>query len=132
MNSNLDFLINTFFSSKERDLQLDFFRSNGQVLLQVYKQYDVNKWDLEFNSTDKNATVLEICFHRDKTDNKENFDRFCKSDYCKDFLELEKNSYFYRIESTTSSEKVKDFLLKLIFSIYKLEDKKIEFTLNAY
>lgn len=132
MSNNLSLLITTFLSSNEKNIQLDFFRSNEHVLFQIYKQYDVNKWELDFSSTDINSSVIEICFHENKKNNEENFIRFSKSTFHDMFTELEKNSFFYRIHSKTSVTEIVKLLLRLIDSIYDLNDERIEFTLNVY
>ncbi|MFD0991668.1 hypothetical protein [Tenacibaculum geojense] len=132
MNNDIVLLSNNFLTSNEKNLQLDFFRDNGQVLLQVYKQYDVNNWDLEFYSTDINSIVIEIHFHKDKTNNELNFMRFKKSELSKKFIELEKNSYFYRLESKTSKNEFIEFIFNTINIVYEIKNKKFDFTLNAY
>lgn len=132
MSNNLSLLIATFLSSNEKNIQLDFFRSNEHVLFQIYKQYDVNKWELDFSSTDINSSVIEICFHKNKKNNEGNFIRFSKSAFHDMFTELEKNSFFYRIHSKTSVTEIVKLLLRLIDSIYDLNDERIEFTLNVY
>ncbi len=128
---SLQSLILTFLSSKERNLQLDFFRDNGQVLLQLYKQYDVNTWGIDFSSSDLDASVLELRFHKDKSNDKENNQRFVNSSLFMEFNLVEKNTYFMRISSGTDSRGIEDKILNIIKEVYNYNGE-FSYTLNAY
>ncbi len=60
----------------EPNTQLDFFRNNGQVLLQVYKQKDVLSWGLGINIVAIDGLVFELHFHKAKTNNSINKTNF--------------------------------------------------------
>jgi len=130
MESLID-LANTFIFSNEKNIQFDFFRENNQVLLQCYKQNDVNNWEIDFYSEDNNTIVIELRFHKDKTNNKLNYKRFLESKYKFKFSLVEKDTFFIRVNSGITSFKLIEDIKTLITDIY-LYDGKLKFTLNAY
>lgn len=131
MTKNLNELANTFLLSDEKNLQFDFFRDNGQVLFQLYKQYDVNTWDLNFESNDLNSTVIELRFHEKSTNNKLNFERFQNCSHKNKFIQVSKDSYFMNVKSGIISTDLIQIIQELIREIFSYEGE-FHFTLNAY
>lgn len=125
-------------SSDIPNIQLDFFRANGQVLFQVYKQKDVSTWKNNFVLTDENGLILEILFHKNKTNNSKNLKRFLKSslnDSLKRIDKINQNSYFYGINSQENTSEIVDKLLLILNEVFELSEselKKTYLTLNAY
>jgi len=122
-------------NNTEQNVQLDIFRENGQVLMQVYKQKDVTKWELGVELVDKNGFVIEITFHPNKSKNKENIKRFLESELYKKFNKydsIEQNSYFIGIPSNWNIKNIEDIILKILSDIFNMKIKNIHFTLNAY
>jgi len=133
--SDFSDLLNTFLQSNEKGIQFDIFRSNKQVLLQVYRQYDVERWQDGFSLTDSKGIIIELHFHKDKTDNEENLERFKDSDLFGRFEQLSvqgQSSYFLGVGSNTPNSEIGDCIWEIINVIYSLSDERIEFTLNAY
>ncbi|CAM1351018.1 hypothetical protein [Tenacibaculum halocynthiae] len=117
---------------KIKNLQLDVFRSNGQVLMQLYKQRDVNLWDLNFDFPDDKAIVIEVSFHKDKLDNSKNLSNFKSSKLFEKFTEVEKNDYFLRLRGNTDTIEVYKVVMKIVNDVYSLKNEYINYTLNAY
>lgn len=63
---NLKSCIDTLKFTKEPGTQLDLFRENGQVIIQIYKQRDVLTWGLEIYLDDPDGLVLEVLFNKAK------------------------------------------------------------------
>ncbi len=127
--------IQVLMNNTEQNVQLDIFRENGQVLMQVYKQKDVTKWELGVELVDKNGFVIEITFHPNKSKNKENIKRFLESELYKKFNKydsIEQNSYFIGIPSNWNIKNIEDIILKILSDIFNMKIKNIHFTLNAY
>ena len=127
--------IQVLMNNTEQNVQLDIFRENGQVLMQVYKQKDVTKWELGVELVDKNGFVNEITFHPNKSKNKENIKRFLESELYKKFNKydsIEQNSYFIGIPSNWNIKNIEDIILKILSDIFNMKIKNIHFTLNAY
>ena len=132
--SKLTLLIETFLKSKERNIQLDFYRKNGEVLIQLFKGYDVNLWDIDMEAIKKNDTVYQLLFHKDKTNNDENIKRFESSFLFSDFKKVEfynQNTYFY-VQSANFSQEVENKIIEILNEVYDLGSNRIKFTLNAY
>ena len=130
MNNLKDF-IDSFINSKERNLQLDIFRENKQVLFQLYKQYDVNRWEIRYDSIDLDSSVLELRFNREKTSNKKNKERFETSEAIKNFDLVEKDTYFRRFDSDMDAEEIENEIIHLLKVVYEYNGQLI-YTLNAY
>lgn len=122
-------------SSKEPRIQLDFFRDNGQVLIQIFKQRDVLTWGLDIDLVDSNGLIIELAFNKAKKSNKQNYIRFTESEIFKNFTYCEKgreNSYFAGIPSKWSTKEIYNFISKIINEIYDIGNSSITYTLNAY
>lgn len=129
-------LVQRFTELDERNLQLDIFRENGQVLIQVFKYSDVKKWDIrpDFGSHD-NGYVIEVRFANGKTNNKAHLKNFENSEIrsrYQDFQELEKGSYFSFIPTTSTALELQAFILKTIEQVYGREVGTLDVQLNAY
>jgi len=126
--------INHFVKSQERNIQLDFFRSNGEVLFQVFKQYDTKRWDTKIELVDEKGLILQIIFNKGKTHNKENFERFSNSYLFNEFSFIEfhkQKAYFRGIPSSWNQQKVINLFNELINTVFAL-NSGFYFTLNAY
>jgi len=120
-------------TSREKNVQLDLFRENGQVLLQLYKQSDVNNWGYNINLTDEKGLVLELSFNNAKQNNKYNFKRFKESIYIESFRtfpKVEQNSFFIGFSGHESVEYIVSHVLDIIKTVYELEN--FNFSINAY
>ena len=110
---NLKSCIDTLKFTKEPGTQLDLFRENGQVIIQIYKQRDVLTWGLEIYLDDPDGLVLEVLFNKAKKNNNENYARFIKSELFKHFAKInsiKEDSYFAVISSGWSTDKILNFV----------------------
>lgn len=131
--TDLNSLIKTFIESNERNLQLDFYRKNGEVLLQIFKGYDVNLWEVDIETLE-NDIVYQLLFHKDKTANNDNLKRFKHSALFSDFKKVNfynQNAYFYSVP-IGSSEEIKSKIFEILELIYDLGSNQVRYTLNAY
>ena len=119
--------IKAFVKSKEENVQLDIFRQNGEVLLQIYKQKDAINWNLGVELDDINGYVAELYFNKGKTNNENNFIQFQKSSLFEEF-KRPKNSneqYYYEISSTLSKRDIENVILHILNSAYNLENEEV-------
>ena len=134
----LNSYIEKLLKLKEPNSQLDFFRSNGEVLLQFYKQKDVLSWGFGIDLVDRDGLVLELQFHKAKMNNSSNKSNFLNSIIFKDFLEfesVEQDSYFLGISSNCSVINIVSKIEDIINQVYMLNDEeygKIYYSLNSY
>jgi len=132
---NLKSCIDTLKFTKEPGTQLDLFRENGQVIIQIYKQRDVLTWGLEIYLDDPDGLVLEILFNKAKKNNNENYARFIKSELFNHFAKInsiKEDSYFAVISSSWSTDKILNFVNEVVTYIYDLNNSEIKYSLNAY
>jgi len=123
--------VSKFLQGYERNLQLDFFRENGEVLFQVFKGKDVKQWNVEFTPTD-NDVIVQIIFHPDKMNNIENLKRFFSGDFFKFFEKHEfynQNAYFSVFNGSKLSEA---YFQQVLEEIFEISFNEIYFTLNSY
>ena len=133
--SFLNQAIGSFIESNERNLQLDIFRKNGEVLLQMFKQSDVTKWGLDIKVADDMGFVVQLLFHKNKTGNKESYQRFLESNCFNDFKKIDfhgQNAYFMGIPSGVSLDVIEEKLHKILSRVYSFNDDSFDVTLNAY
>ena len=128
--------VTTFLSSSERGLQLDFFRKNGEVLLQVFKGVDVKSWPIDIGIRDSNCVVFQLLFNKQKTGNSENLKRFLEEKVFRDYEKVDfhgQNAYFkYLPISFDSYHLFEEEVQRVVEKIYCLDFGEVEFTLNAY
>jgi len=133
--STLTSYIVKFNNLNDKNLQLDFFRGNKQVVLQIFKGYDVRLWNIDFEVKDYNSYILNLHFNKGKTNNKLNYDRFMNSSYFNKFKLVKVNKIFtnyFEIGQNESIEFVENTILDIIRVIYDIDLNEVEFTLNAY
>lgn len=128
--------VTTFLSSSERGLQLDFFRKNGEVLLQVFKGVDVKSWPIDIGIRDSNCVVFQLLFNKQKTGNSENLKRFLEEKVFRDYEKVDfhgQNAYFKHLPiSFDSYHLFEEEVQRVVEKIYCLDFGEVEFTLNAY
>jgi hypothetical protein len=121
--------------SHETGIQLDFFRNNGQVLLQSFKQINVISWKLDIINIESEGLIIVIDFHKDKDNNTENYKRFIDSDLFVLFKKLDffkRNSFYTEVSGSLSCKEIENFIHKIIFNIYNIDFNNVKFTLKAY
>ena len=130
----LEELLNEMIASSEKNLQLDIFRMNGQVLLQVFKAEDVGKWDTQFKVR-SDSLVFQLLFNKGKTDNQDNLERFKESMLFKDFEFVEffkQTNYFSNVPIANGVISISEKIMKIINVVYGLRIDEARITLNAY
>jgi hypothetical protein len=132
--SEIQKLILQFIQSTERSIQFDIY-SRKQIVLQIYKRYDVKNWGYGIENKIMEDLVVELTFKKQKIDNDKNKERFLKSDLCGKFCRfdtIKEDSYWTGIDSKLDTDLIMRNILEIIDSVYDLGDEKVEFTLNAY
>ncbi|MBT33128.1 MAG: hypothetical protein CMO01_26000 [Thalassobius sp.] len=121
--------------SRERNLQFDFFRNNGQVLFQVFKQSDVKKWEVKFDLDDGKGFIIIMIFNRSKIDNTSVFDIFQKNAIFKHFHKIDfykQNTYYMNFPSSSELFELNKVINNLINEIFEIDDLGYYYTMNAY
>ncbi|KYG81557.1 hypothetical protein MB14_13305 [Roseivirga ehrenbergii] len=121
-------------ASNEKNMQLDIFRDNGEVLLQIFKSEDVKNWNIEFDVT-KEALIFQLLFNKNKTENSANLSRFLNSSLSKNFQRVEfykQETYFATFPYTIGLEIIQSTINQLISEVYNLEVMTTRATLKAY
>ena len=132
---NLTNLLEILKNNKEPNAQLDIFRDNGQVLIQIYKQRDVLTWGLDIKLEDTEGIVIEILFNKIKKNNNANYLRFINSELFTHFIKIDNvkhDTWFAVFSSKWQTEEIFNFIINLINDVYKLKNSEIKFNLNAY
>lgn len=131
---SLDSAIRTFVSSREKGLQLDLFRNNGQVLLQLFKGYDVVNWGIGFVPRGDDL-VMMLHFKKHKTDNDLNYQRFLGSNIFARFqrVQVQGEEMYYSKSSTTEDAAILELEVReIIEKVYQFGTEKVTFSLKAY
>ena len=134
MELTITHFLQKMLTSTEKNIQLDIFRENGEVLLQIFKSDDVKNWDVDFVVT-QNALVFQLLFNGGKTDNKANQKRFLEAEISEDFEKVEfynQETYFANFPITMGIETIENIVGRTIAEVYDLELLDIHVTLNAY
>ena len=131
----LEQLVTLFKKSKEKNLQLDFFRDNGEVLLQFFKGYDIKTWEKFIPNINEGKVLIQILFHKDKTNNNLNYKRFLDYGYPESFVKVDfhnQNTYFKIVESDFIIKNFMFELEKILQDVYGVKIEHTKYTLNAY
>lgn len=119
--------LKSFSNSTEKKIQLDIMYG-GEVLLQVFKQADVNKWKAVAPISDSRGEVVLIFFNLKKSPSKLNFERFSKMEIFENFilvdLGAEVDVYLLHISSLMDYKKQESIIKKLLIGIYKLNGQE--------
>lgn len=113
---------------------MDFFRTNGQVLAQLYGYKAIKSFRTQLNFGDEDGYIIELYFFKAKTNNCENERRFLLSDYYSMFKQFEgiepKGAYFSFLKSDISDEYFGEFLEEMLRTIYG-SDVQIEIKVHG-
>lgn len=134
MQFGMEEFLNEIIISSEKNLQLDIFRINGQVLLQIFKAEDVARWGTDFK-VESNALVFQLLFNNGKTDNSRNLERFKESNSFMDFEFVEfykQNNYFLNVPTRIGVLAIMEKIVEIINVVYGLSFEETKATLNAY
>ncbi|MQP51404.1 MULTISPECIES: hypothetical protein [unclassified Flavobacterium] len=122
-----------FIKSTAKNIQFDFYHNN-QIILQIFKGYDVVNWRDKPNSIDNDQTVFQLLFNGGKENNKLNLLKFKNSLIFEDFVHVnfyKQETYFYGLKITDEIELV-NYIEKIISSVYLFDIQKVVFTLKVY
>ncbi|MFW5700938.1 MAG: hypothetical protein ACOCWM_04535 [Cyclobacteriaceae bacterium] len=125
--------VDIFKTEDGKNIQLDIFRSNGQVLLQVYRLSDVKEWGL-IDTSNEEGYLIELTFNKSKTSNRNNKERFMFSEYKEKFHRFDKipeDSYFYFVPKQIDSTEFSNLIMKLIKDVYD-DVEEVTFSVNEY
>jgi hypothetical protein len=126
-------LSNTFLKSTTRNIQFDFYHRN-QIILQIFKGYDVVNWRDKPNNVNNNQIVFQLLFNGGKDNNKLNLSNFKNSSLFNDFEYVnfyKQESYFYCVNILNEIELI-NYIEKIILSVYFFEIQKVDYTLKVY
>jgi len=102
--------------------QMDFLRDNGQVLMQVYSYKEVKFWRPDLDFGDDDGYIMELYFTKSKTDNDENYKRFCFSEFYSNFKTFDsikpKGAYFSFLGKEISDDNFSEIVTGLLRKIY--------------
>src|SRR5699024_10234763 len=115
-------LINIFLKSKEKNIQLDFYRENGEVLLQIFKGYDVSLWEVDLEFLKNDNIVYQLLFHKDKTNNDGNLKRFEDSFMYSNFKKVDfynQEAYFY-VQSINLPKELENKISEILNEVYDI------------
>ncbi|MBN2613154.1 MAG: hypothetical protein JXB00_16495 [Bacteroidales bacterium] len=132
---SLDNALRTILNSSEKNIQIDFFRENGQVIAQIYKQKDVKKWALGIELVNDQGLIIELNFNNAKLNNKLNYNRFKKSKFYNQFQKFQlvkENSYFLGINDNKLTGSIIDLLHEVFLTVYQITPINYKYTVNAY
>ena len=125
-------LVQRFTEIDERNLQLDIFRDNGRVLIQVFKYSDVKGWNNPpvFDATQGYVSVLHFSGSKDK--NLKNFQNSKVFEYYHSFDSFGKHFYCSFTPTTSTPMELQAFLLRTIKEVYGNDVGTLDVQLNAY
>lgn len=132
MEISLNEALRKISTSNENNIQLDFFRENGQVLAQIFRQKNVKKWGGEVLVKD-DGLIMELNFNDEKLNNKTNLIRFKESKFYNLFQQSQSRlgqSYVIGINGNESVKDIVDLIHKVFFTFYQVPDYK--FTIRVY
>ena len=132
--SDLKKLIIQFIQTQDRNLQFDFYLHN-QIILQIYKLYDIKTWGYGIEKQIVSDLVVELTFNKQKFNNENNKRRLLNSDLFHRFYRfdtIKEDSYWIGIDSKQSTELIESQILEIINTVYDLNGENIVFTVNAF
>ena len=130
-HNNIESAVQSFINNNsDPSLSLNFYRVNGQVLLQLFKVANILNWDEKFSLPEKSGQILVVSFHKDKTDNDVNRIRFNQSTWRSEFCAMSSkmgDSYYYHLGSSVAYEEAFNKIENMLFDIYgELQNIKFE------
>ena len=135
-NLTLENALNKLQFTLEKNVQLDFFRYNGEVLLQIFKGSDVKHWEIDLEILNDKCFVFQVLFHKNKTNNDLNYDRFISSNLNNEFEKIPFHgqlAFFSLVPFDLLNEnQIQEKIVKLIIKLYNINTSEFYFTLNAY
>ena len=96
---------------------------------------DVKKWGKNIEQYVQGDIVIELTFNKNKIDNSNNKERFNNSDLKDTFMKvdnIEQDSYWLGLNISLGINQIQKEILKIVHTVYKIENELVEFTLNAY
>lgn len=130
-------LLYSLINSEYPRTQMDIFYQ-GQVIMQIYNQSDVKKWDVDLPITlsENGGVVMDLTFTKGKINNSENFKRFLESPFFDEFIssrEKSIQSYFSSISNPFSLDTLAKKVTDIIFTVYEIKSpEKIEVFVRAF
>lgn len=125
-NANLIDYIALLFELSD-NLQINFFRENGLIILQVFKGNTVKNWGEKLPKL-KSDNQLVFCLHFNdgKTNNVYNYERFKTSKWNDLFIEVKDEGWLGYVSDSDSVTQVHEMISNIIKDIYDLEEFTFE------
>lgn len=127
-------IVDSFVRIEDQNLQIDFYRGNGQVILQVFKYSDVKKWGIGIDFGNYEGVVFELTFSKSKTNNEQVYMKFINSELFsqfKKFVSIKQDSFFSFIPFDLGNFEIEKFITTLLNELYG-DETNIEIQLNSY
>ena len=124
-------------SSRYPKTQLDILW-NGQVVLQVFNQSDVKKWNYQMPLNEEGGIVLNLFFHKTKRNNQDNHIRFKGLDIFDQFIlrKMDKGrlmAFYLPISIMANTVKMSETISNLLFDVYGIDFKSpLEFYVRSF
>lgn len=131
--NNIYQLSKTFLKSDVRGLQFDFFQ-NSQVVLQIFKGYDVINWQFKPKEVNNNEIVFQLLFNNGKDNNKQNLIKFKNSSLFKNFeyVNFYKQDSYFLCMDLVDENKLIYYIEEIIKEVYSFDIHSVQLTLKAY
>lgn len=131
--NNIYQLSKTFLKSDVRGLQFDFFQ-NSQVVLQIFKGYDVINWQFKPKEVNNNEIVFQLLFNNGKDNNKQNLIKFKNSSLFKNFeyVNFYKQDLYFLCMDLVDENKLIYYIEEIIKEVYSFDIHSVQLTLKAY
>lgn len=131
--NNIYQLSRTFLKSGVRGLQFDFFH-NSQVVLQIFKGYDVINWQFKPKEVKNNEIVFQLLFNNGKDNNKQNLIKFKNSSLFKNFeyVNFYKQESYFLCMNLIDENKLVFYIEEIIKEVYSFDIHSVQFSLKAY
>ena len=126
-------LSKTFLKENSRGIQFDFFH-NKQVILQIFKGYDVINWKFKPQNVNSNDIVFQLLFNNGKDNNKQNELKFKNSSIFTSFeyVNFYKQESYFLYLNLKDENKLVDYIEEIIKEVYIFDIQNVQFTLKAY
>jgi len=127
--------IEEFQTSFERKIQLDLFRESGEVLLQVFKGYDVLNWKFDIGEIQQTDSIFLMFFKPSRKNNENDYERLLNTEYLKDFVEVtdsDRQLFFLKVKGSESSILLHQKVEQVISDVYELPLTETNFTLRGF
>ena len=126
-STTLKQFINSLRKSRYPKTQMDIVYEK-QIVLQMFNQKDLDNWELKvpITSDEDGGVLIALSFNEEKIGNEQNFDRFFRTSFFKDFVSLTHDnteSYFLAYSNSMADSDIAEKVKNILRQVYLIEDK---------